>query len=102
MEILKQPQYSPIPVELQVMIIYAAINHHLAEVGVVNIKAFEKGFYEFVTASYPEIGTDIKKQGKLTEETEELLKKAIEAYKEKFLKEIGASIVQPDIEQVTD
>ena len=102
MEILNQPQYSPIPVELQVMIIYAAINHHLAEVGVVNIKAFEKGFYEFVTASYPEIGTDIKKQGKLTEETEELLKKAIDAYKEKFLKEIGASIVQPDIEQVTD
>ncbi len=98
MEILKQPQYSPVPVELQVVIIYAAINHHLDEIGVHNVKDFEKEFSEFVTSTYPEILTDIKKQGKLTEETEELLKKAIEGYKDKFLRALDVKLLRPDEE----
>lgn len=98
MEILKQPQYSPVPVELQVIIIYAAINHYLDEIGVNNVKDFEKGFSEFVISTYPEILTDIKKQGELTEETEELLKKAIEGYKDKFLRAIDVKLLRPDEE----
>ncbi|MGI6766518.1 MAG: F0F1 ATP synthase subunit alpha [Lentihominibacter sp.] len=98
MEILKQPQYSPVPVELQVVIIYAAINHYLDEIGVHNVKDFEKGFSEFVISTYPEILTDIKKQSKLTEETEELLKKAIEGYKDKFLRAIDVKLLRPDEE----
>lgn len=98
MEILKQPQYSPVPVELQVVIIYAAINHYLDEIGVHNVKDFEKGFSEFIISTYPEILTDIKKQSKLTEETEELLKKAIEGYKDKFLRAIDVKLLRPDEE----
>ncbi len=98
MEILKQPQYQPLPVEQQVMIIYAAINHHLATVGVENVKDFEKGFLEYMAGMYPEVGEDIKKQGKLTEDTEEKLKEAIGKFKDSYLRKIGASTIQPDLE----
>ena len=99
MEILKQPQYQPIPVEKQIMIIYAAINHHLKEVGVAHIKEFEHRFFDFMDASYPEVGQDIKKEKKITEANEEKLKKAIEDCKSKYLKEIGGvEVIRPDQE----
>ncbi|MBR0599183.1 F0F1 ATP synthase subunit alpha [Sinanaerobacter chloroacetimidivorans] len=81
MEILKQPQYSPVKVEHQVMIIYAAINHYLANIPVEDIKEFEKQFYEFMDAQYPEVGKEIKATGKLEGEIEEKLKAGIEKFK---------------------
>ena len=99
MEILKQPQYQPLPVENQVMIIYAAINNYLEGIGVENVKAYEKEFLGYMNASYPEVVTSLKKEGKLVEETEELLKKAISLFNEKFLKEIGITIMRPDEEE---
>ena len=81
MEILKQPQYSPVRVEHQVMIIYAAINHYLADVLVEDIKSFEKDLYDFMDTHYPEIGKEIKTTGNLNEETEEKLKAAIEKFR---------------------
>lgn len=82
MEILKQGQYKPIAVEHQVMIIYAAINHYLADIPVEMIKEFEMGLYEFMDTQYPQVGKDIKSTGKLDEATEEILKEAINKYKE--------------------
>jgi len=82
MEILKQPQYNPIPVEKQVMIIYAAINGYLAEIPVEQIKKFESDFYEYMDTQNPKIAKTIKKTGTLDEDTEELLKEAITEYKE--------------------
>ncbi|MBP6491826.1 MAG: F0F1 ATP synthase subunit alpha [Clostridia bacterium] len=81
MEILKQPQYSPIKVEHQVMIIFAATNHHLADIPVEEIKHFEKEFYDFMDTQYPEIGKEIKSTGKLEAETEEKLKAALLKFK---------------------
>ena len=81
MEILKQPQYSPIKVEHQVMIIYAATTRLLADVPVDEIKAFEKEMYDFMDTHYPAIGKEIKSTGKLEPETEEKLKAAIEEFK---------------------
>lgn len=81
MEILKQPQYSPVKVEHQVMIIFAATNHYLADIPVEEIKAFERDFYDFVDTHHPEIGKEIKSTGKLEGDTEEKLKAAIEAFK---------------------
>jgi len=81
MEILKQPQYSPVKVEHQVMIIYAATTRLLADVPVDEIKAFEKEMYDFMDTHYPEIGKEIKSTGKLEPETEEKLKAAIEEFK---------------------
>lgn len=81
MEILKQPQYSPIKVEHQVMIIYAATNRYLADIPVEEIKEFEKELYSFMDTQYPEVGKEIKATGKLEAETEEKLKAALEKFK---------------------
>ena len=82
MEILKQGQYQPISVEHQVMMIYAAVNHYLADVPVDEIKGFEKGFYDFVDTQYAQLGKKIRETGKIDTETEELLKEAILKFKE--------------------
>ncbi|MBE6033525.1 MAG: F0F1 ATP synthase subunit alpha [Clostridiales bacterium] len=82
MEILKQGQYKPIAVEHQVMIIYAAVNHYLADIPVEEIKEFEKGLYEFMDTQYSQVGKTIKSTGKLDEATEKILKEAISKYKE--------------------
>ncbi|MTI69398.1 MAG: F0F1 ATP synthase subunit alpha [Firmicutes bacterium] len=84
MEILKQPEYSPVKVEHQVMIIYAASKKYLADIPVERVKEFEKGYLDFMDRQYPEIGKTIIETGKLEEETEEKLKKAINEFKEKF------------------
>ncbi|MEG1929633.1 MAG: F0F1 ATP synthase subunit alpha [Anaerovorax sp.] len=81
MEIIKQRQYSPVPVEHQVMIIYAAINKYLADIPLDEITKFEKEFYEFMDTQYPDLGKAIKSTGKLEGETEEGLKAAIEKFK---------------------
>jgi len=97
MEILKQPQYQPLPVEHQVMIIYAAINHHLAEIPVDLIKEFEKGFYGFMDTQYAEVGKSIRNTGVLSEDMEEDLKKGIDIYKQEFMREHGLGrIAEPD------
>ena len=96
MEVLKQPQYQPLPVEDQVMIIFAAINNYLEDVGVENVKRYEKEFLEYMSSTYPEVGRSIKEEGKIVEATEETLKSAIEKFNEKFLRALGVTIMQPD------
>ena len=86
-EMLKQPQYKPMPVEYQVIIIYAATRKHLLDIKVEEVLAFEKGLFEFVQTKYPEIPESIKTEKVLTEETEEKLVKAIGEFKEEFNKE---------------
>jgi len=81
MEILKQPQYSPVKVAHQVMIIYAATNQYLADVPVEEIKKFERDLYDFMDTHYPEIGKEIKTTGKLEADFEEKLKAAITEFK---------------------
>lgn len=88
LEILKQPQYQPVAVEHQVMIIYAAINKYLSDIGVENVKAFEKGLYDFIDTHYPEVGKTIRQTGQMDEAAENKLKEGIEIYKEEFKKTI--------------
>lgn len=89
MEILKQPQYQPVAVEKQVMIIYAAINHYLTDIGTENVKAFEKGLYDFMDTHYPEVGKAIKASGQLEKETEEKLAEGLTVFKKSFMKDLG-------------
>lgn len=84
MEILKQPQYQPVKVEHQVMIIYAATNEYLLDIAVENIQKFEEVFLATMDAEYPEVGKYIVDNGQLNEEMEATLIKAIESIKEKF------------------
>ena len=83
-EILKQNQYDTMPVEYQVIIIYAATRKYLLDIPVDLILTFEKELFEFIDTKYPEIPADILKTKELTEETEEKLKEAIEDFKEDF------------------
>ena len=84
-EMLKQPQYQPMPVEYQIIIIYAATKKHLLDIKVEDVLSFEKGLFEFIQTKYPEIPESIKTEKVITEETEDLLVKAIEEFKKKFL-----------------
>ncbi len=81
-EILKQPQYKPMPVEQQVVIIYAATKRYLIDIPVDEILDFEKGLFEFVDTQYPEIFAKIREEKKLSPELEEMLDKAIATFKE--------------------
>jgi F-type H+-transporting ATPase subunit alpha len=84
-EVLKQPQYAPMPFEKQVMIIYAAINGFLDDLPVERVRAFEAGFHEFMDTRRPEVGEAIRTSKDLAKDTEEKLAAAIREYKELFL-----------------
>ena len=83
-EILKQPQYKPMPVQYQVLIIYAATNKYLLDVPVEDITRFEQEFFTFIDTKYPEIPESIATTKVISEEMEEKLIKAIGDFKEEF------------------
>jgi F-type H+-transporting ATPase subunit alpha len=80
-EVLKQPQYAPMPVEQQVMIIYAVSNGFLDDVAVARVREWERGFLAFMAAQYPQVGDAIRKEKVLSKDTEAALKQGIDAYK---------------------
>ena len=81
MEILKQPQYNPVSVEHQVIILYTVLNKHLSDVPVNQIGQFEREFLNFVDNNYPEIVNSIKETKDLTEETETKIVEAVTEFK---------------------
>ena len=83
-EILKQPQYQPMPVEKQVIIIYAAINKYLMDIPVADILCFQNELFEFIDTKYPEIPGSIAATHVMDDETEKKLIKAIEECKASF------------------
>ena len=85
-EILKQPQYQPMPVEKQVMILYAATKKYLIDIPVEKILDFEKALFEYVETKYPEVPEAIRTEKVISDETEAKLVKAIEECKADFLK----------------
>lgn len=87
-EILKQPQYQPMAVEYQVLIIYAAEKKYLLDIPVNRVAEFETELFEFVNTSYPEIPRKIREEKVMSEETEELYQKALEEFKQQFCKRL--------------
>ena len=83
-EILKQPQYNPMPVEYQVIIIYAATKKYLLDIDVDKIQSFEKGLFEFIDTKYSDIPKSIRETKEITEETEKSLINAITEFKKEF------------------
>ncbi len=83
-EILKQPPYSPLPVEKEVVIIYAGANGFLDDIPVSAISKFEQELYAFIEAKYPQIYQMIRERQALDDEIRELLNKAIEEFKASF------------------
>ncbi|MFA5779944.1 MAG: F0F1 ATP synthase subunit alpha [Elusimicrobiota bacterium] len=85
-EILKQDQYEPLPVEKQVVIIFAGSSGYLDDVLLSDIKKFEKELYEFIEKKYPEILDEIKQRGEISSELNVKLENVIKEYKEGRLK----------------
>jgi F-type H+-transporting ATPase subunit alpha len=85
MEILKQPQYSPVVVEEQVMIIYTAINGYIDDIPLEDVAKFERDFIKFLRTTRSDIGKTIRETKVLDKNTEEILKQAIKEFKETFV-----------------
>ena len=85
-EMLKQPQYKPMPVEYQIMIIYAATKKYLIDIPVNKVLDFENELFEFVKNRYPNLPEMIKEKRELTKEIEEQLIEAISECKAEFIK----------------
>jgi F-type H+/Na+-transporting ATPase subunit alpha len=81
-EVLKQPLYSPVPVEKQVMILYAAINGYLDDIPVAQISAFETSLNTYMDTTHPDVGKDIADKKELKPENEAALKAAIVEFKQ--------------------
>ncbi|MCR4599832.1 MAG: F0F1 ATP synthase subunit alpha, partial [Acetatifactor sp.] len=86
-EVLKQPQFQPMPVEYQVIIIYAVTKKYLLDIPVSDITRFEKELFEFLDTKYHEVPDNIASEKVISEDTEAKLKKAIEEFKKVFLAE---------------
>ncbi|KAI8055157.1 P-loop containing nucleoside triphosphate hydrolase protein [Syncephalis plumigaleata] len=84
-ELLKQPQYSPLPVELQVAIIYAGVNGFLDKIDVKRVVDFETAFLPYMTAQHSDILQAIRTEGKLTEATEQKLRQVITDFSKTFV-----------------
>jgi F-type H+-transporting ATPase subunit alpha len=83
-EVLKQGQYVPQPVENQVMVIFAGTTGLLDDVEVADIRQWQAGFHDFMKASHPDVGAEIREKGAMSDELQERLKKATEEFKEFF------------------
>jgi len=87
-EVLKQPQFVPVSLERQVMILYAAVNGFLDDIAVDKVALFESKFYQFMDGNHPEIVKSIAKDKEIRSETEKALIKAIKEFKEQSYPEM--------------
>ena len=83
-EILKQDKNSPMPVELQVAVIFATVNGYLKNIELKDVKRYEKELCEFLKNKYDELLADIKSTGNLSDESTALLEKAVGEFTDKF------------------
>src|SRR5215210_4710590 len=83
-EVLKQPQYNPMAVEQQVMVIYAVTNGFLDQITVNRLKDWERGFLEFVEKQFPQVAQRIRTEKVLSKENEADMKRAIETFNSQF------------------
>ncbi|HEF3562475.1 TPA: F0F1 ATP synthase subunit alpha [Campylobacter upsaliensis] len=84
-ELLKQPPYSPLSVEKQVVLIFAGTRGFLDDVAVSKIREFEDGIYPFIEAKYPDLFEQIRTKKALDKDLEDKLAKAIEDFKENHI-----------------
>jgi F-type H+-transporting ATPase subunit alpha len=85
-EVLKQDQHNPLPLEKQIIILYAAVNGYLDAVPVVQVKAYEQALFTFMESLYPDVLPDIGKRKDLSGETETIVVQAIDRFTRDFLR----------------
>ncbi|MEE9365936.1 MAG: F0F1 ATP synthase subunit alpha, partial [Dehalococcoidales bacterium] len=81
-DVLKQPQFAPVSLERQIMILYTAVNGYLDDIAVDKVSLFETKFYQFMDEKHPEIVKSLAQDKKIGSETEKALIKAIKEFKE--------------------
>jgi F-type H+-transporting ATPase subunit alpha len=84
-ELLKQPQFSPLKMEEQVVVIYAGVNGYLDAFPVNRVRAFEEGLLSLVRTKNPEILDDVRKTNDLSSDSEKKLKGVVDAYAKTFV-----------------
>ena len=83
-QLLKQPQYQPLSLEKQVVILYAGTKGYLDEFPAAFVEKYESGLYTFIEERYPQIYTDLAEKQEITDEIDTVLKEALTAYNEEF------------------
>jgi F-type H+-transporting ATPase subunit alpha len=83
-EILKQPQYQPLPLEKQVSILFAGTKGYLDEYPVDVVEKYEAGLYQFLESKYPQILSEIAEKKVISDELEQTMNKALTEYGEEF------------------
>ncbi|MBS0013325.1 MAG: F0F1 ATP synthase subunit alpha, partial [Desulfobacterales bacterium] len=83
-EILKQPQYQPLPLEKQVLILYAGAKGFLDKLPINTLAKYEAGLYQFVESRYPDILSGISEKREITDDIDQQLQKALAEYGEEF------------------
>ncbi len=91
-ELLKQPQYQPMPVENQVAVIYAVTNGYVDEVPVERMRDWERGFHDRLSTQYSDVLTGIREGKQLTDEIVEKLKTAIQEYTAGFQEDLADAV----------
>ncbi len=79
-EILKQPQYQPMPLHQQVMVIFAGVNGYVDRIPVERVREWETGFHRFMETQHPEVGAAIARDLRITEDTDAALRAALDEY----------------------
>ncbi len=83
-EILKQPQYNPLPLEKQVMILFAGTKGYLDKYPIEVVGKYEAGLYPFLEDRFPQVMKEIEEKREITDELEEKMSEALNAYDEEF------------------
>ncbi len=86
-EVLKQKQYEPQPVDKQVVIIFVVTNGFIDEVEIDKVKDFEVEFLQYIEGTHPNIFKNINEEKKISEETEKLLVDSVEEFKKSFMEQ---------------
>ena len=90
-EILKQDQYAPLPVDRQVIIIFAGTNGYLDDLPVEEARAFEQGLYRFIEQAHPGLGPKISERKELSDELRQQIHGVLREFKERFRAEHTAA-----------
>ena len=83
-ELLKQPQYEPVPLEVQVIAIYALTEGFAAQVPVTDIQRYARELVDFIGSTHPEIRVTIGSRGEITDDVEQALRAALEEFAGRF------------------
>jgi F-type H+/Na+-transporting ATPase subunit alpha len=101
-ELLKQPQYAPFPVEREVVSLWVGTQGHLDFVPVEDVRRFEREFLEYVADNHSGVYDHIREEGTLTDEITDELVRAVKAFKEEFRPSDRSAVVTEDAEPLSD